>query len=166
MAAVLRSLVSLPATATATPTPASAAGPTVAGPLQVTATTVVAVAGTFLLFAGFLVLTTHVAARNVLGDVPAENALLVGPVPAAVCMVGVGIGAFPLLVALAAIVADLVAIERVYDLDRRTAAYVTLVHAVVTVILMAIGGALLALVAQGPPEVEAPSGWLSPPLPA
>ena len=146
--------------------PPAAVRPAGVESLQVTATTVVAAVGTFLLFAGFLVLTTHVAARNVLGDVRPENALVVGPVPAAVSMVGVGIGAFPLLVAFAALVADLVAVERVYDLDRRTAAYVTFVHAVVTVILMAIGGALLALLARGPPAVDPPTGavvlpWLA-----
>ena len=84
-----------------------------------------------------------------------ENALLVGPVPAAVSVVGVGVGAFPLLVAPAAVVADLVAVERVYGLDRRTAAVVAVVPA-------AVGGALLALVASGPPGVDPLTGAVAP----
>ncbi len=126
--------------------------------LQVAPSTVVAVVGTFLLFAAFLAITAHVAARNVLGDVAVADALLVGPVPALVSMVGVGIGAFPLLVAVAALVCDFAAVERVYDLERRTAAYVTFIHAVVTVILMAVVGGLIVLVAQGPPSGEPPTG--------
>jgi len=138
----------------------SAAG-TAFAPLQIAPTTVVAVAGTALLFAGFLTVTVHVAARNVLGDVSVADAMLVGPVPAVMSMVGVGIGAFPLLVALAAAAADFAAIERVYDLERRTAVYVTLIHAVVTVILMAVGGGLLALASQGPPAGTPPTGTVT-----
>ncbi|MFC6772141.1 hypothetical protein ACFQDD_11550, partial [Halorubrum pallidum] len=58
-------------------------------PLQ--AVTPISVLGTTLLFAAFLSLTAHLAARNVLGDVDPRRALYVGPLPA---VIGVGGGAF------------------------------------------------------------------------
>ena len=98
----------------------------------------VAVAGTFLSLALFLSVTAHVAARNVLGDVPVRLGLTVGPGPAAVAVVGAALSlpaaaTVPLAVAL-----DALLVRRAYGLGRRLLAFVTLIHAVVSVILGAI----------------------------
>ncbi len=126
--------------------------------LQLAPSTLLAVAGTFLVFAAILIVTAHVAARNVLGDVSFEDALLVGPVPALVSMIGTGLDVFPLITAGAALIADLGAVERVYDVDRRTAAYVVLVHAVVTVLLLTVGAGLFVFFAGSPPQGPPPTG--------
>ncbi|PSQ17118.1 hypothetical protein BRD00_08810 [Halobacteriales archaeon QS_8_69_26] len=106
--------------------------------------------GTFLVLAGYLAVTAHVAARNVLGDVRADRALLVGPVPAAVSMVGQGLEVFPLVVLAAAVIADLGAIRRSYDEDWRLSAYVTFIHVVFTTILSTVIGGLLILASGAP----------------
>jgi hypothetical protein len=115
---------------------------------------VVAVVGTYLVLAGFLSLTAFIAARNVLGDVSPDRALLVGPVPALVSFLGEGglslLGApdaFSLLTAGIAIVADLATIRWVYDLEWRLAGYVTFIHVVVSILLGVVigGGAILLL---------------------
>jgi hypothetical protein len=137
--------------------PAPAVAP-LSGPLQVTPTTVAAAVGTYLVFAAFLSVTVYIASRNVVGEVSLADALLVGPVPAAVSMVGVALGVFPLVIVLAAVVADFGMVQRVYGLDRRTTASVVFVHGVVTVILMGVIGGILAILAQGPPEGPPPTG--------
>jgi hypothetical protein len=100
---------------------------------------ILAVLGTLFVAALFYGLTAHVAARYVLGDVKIEQGLLVGPVPAAIFVLGVqvlgqGVG---LLVALAAaLVGDFLAIDRVYDPGKKWSAAVTVVHYTVTVLVV------------------------------
>jgi len=111
---------------------------------------VAAFLGTFLVLAGYLAVTAHVAARNVLGDVRADRALLVGPVPAVVSMIGQGVELFPLLVLAVAVLADLGAIRRSYDLDWQLSAYVAVIHVVFTTILSTVIGGLLILASNAP----------------
>lgn len=126
----------------AVPAPVQAVDPTV----------VVTVVALYLGLAAFLSLTVFVAARNVLGEGSASNAILVGPVPAfASFLQGVvpalRAGPGPILLAALAIALDLAAIRWAYDLEWRTAAYVTFVHVVFTVVLATLlvaGGLLLA----------------------
>lgn len=107
---------------------------------------VVAVVGTFLALAGFLSLTAFVAARNVLGDVPADRALLVGPLPALVSFVLQGI--FPLVTVALAVAVDLAVIRWVYEIEWREAAYVTFIHVVVSILLgVAVVGAVILVFA-------------------
>ena len=111
----------------------------------------VPVAGTVLSLALFLSVTAHLAARNVLGDVRAALALTVGPGPAAVAGDGRG--------ALAHAGGDGAGRgrrrrppdPRAYGLDRRPVAYVTAIHAVVSVILgsVVVAGFLLFRTAPG-----------------
>ncbi|SNZ14795.1 hypothetical protein SAMN06269185_2258 [Natronoarchaeum philippinense] len=99
---------------------------------------VIASLGTFLLAAVFYGLTAHVAARYVLGDVSLEQALLVGIAPAAVLVVGIqlfGEGAGLLVSLVLSVVADYLAIDRVYDPGRRWSVAVTAVHYAVSVLL-------------------------------
>ncbi len=106
--------------------------------LSVAPETIPAVLGTLLIATVFYGLTAHIAARYVLGDVRIEHGLMVGAVPAAVIVVGVqllGAGAGIILVVLAAIVADFLAIERFYDTERRFAAMITVVHFAISVLL-------------------------------
>jgi hypothetical protein len=102
---------------------------------QVTPATggLLAYAGTFLLAAGVYSLTAHIAARNVLGDVPVKRALLVGPVPAAISLLLQQYGALAFLLALAI---DFVLIRYVYRLKARTTALVTAIHLVVSVLVL------------------------------
>lgn len=118
-------------------------------PLQSSAGSL-AVVGTVVLFALFLSLTAHVAARNVLGDVPVRRALLVGPFPAVVAVVSTAFGVLPALAVLVAVVLDAGAIRFAYGRSPRLTAYITAIHAVVTVILGAIVFSLLALFASAP----------------
>lgn len=99
--------------------------------------------GTFLVATVFYTLTVHLAATYVLEEASIFEALLVGPVPAAIS-VAVGLlsqetvpEAAPLAVPLLAIPADFLVIAWSYELERRTAAFVTLGHFVVSVLLAA-----------------------------
>ena len=97
-----------------------------------------AVLGTALIGAVFYGITAHVAARYVLGDVRIEQGLVVGAVPAIVLVAGsqlAGTGGVQALVVALALVGDYLAIYRIYDLDRRRAGVVTLVHYAVSVLL-------------------------------
>ncbi|WP_049998113.1 DUF7473 family protein [Halococcus sediminicola] len=89
--------------------------------------------GTFLLAAGVYSLTAHIAARNVLGDVPPKRALLVGPVPAAISLLLQQYGPLAFLLAIAT---DFVLIRYVYRLKIRTTALVTFVHLVVSILVL------------------------------
>jgi hypothetical protein len=111
----------------------------------------VPVAGTFLSLALFLSVTAHLAARNVLGDVRARLALSVGPGPAAVAVTGAALSITPALTVPLAVLVDALLVWRAYGLERRLTAYVTLIHAVVSVILGAIvvAGFLLLRTAPG-----------------
>jgi len=110
----------------------------------------VSVLGLLVGFTLVLSLTAHLAARNVLGDVPIRNAVLVGPAPAAVSVVvaALELPSIPGLVA--ALVLDGALFSYVYDQRARTAAYITLIHFTVTVILGVIVFGLLALISSAP----------------
>ncbi|WP_439028261.1 DUF7473 family protein [Haloarchaeobius sp. DT45] len=95
--------------------------------------TPVAFLGTFLVAALFYAVTLHIAARNVLGDVPVKRAFLVGPILAAVSLLLQRRG--PAVVILVLLVLDAFLINWVYDLDRRGTAFVAVIHYTVAVIL-------------------------------
>lgn len=117
---------------------------------QAAGVTPVSVLGLLVGFTLVLSLTAHLAARNVLGDVPIRNAVLVGPAPAAVSVVvaALELPSIPGLVA--ALVLDGALFSYVYDQPARTAAYITLIHFTVTVILGVIVFGLLALISSAP----------------
>lgn len=109
-----------------------------------------AVAGTVGLFALFLSLTAHIAARNVLGDVELTKAFAVGPLPAAIAVVAAGYGVNPFLAIAVALVVDAAAIGYLYGRSRRLTAYVTFIHVVVSIILGSVLFSLYALVLSAP----------------
>jgi hypothetical protein len=123
-------------------------------PLQAAPEGPLAVAGTFASFAIFLSVTAHIAARNVLGDVPVRNAFVVGPVPAAISVLvatfAAGNSTVILVGVAAAIVLDWAAIRALYDESTRLSAYITFIHFVVSVILGAIVFGLWALAISAP----------------
>ena len=120
-------------------------------PLQSgTAGSAVAVAGTFASLALFLALTAHIAARNVLGDVPVKYAFVVGPVPAAVAVVFTAFGLNSYLGILVAVVLDGVAVKYLYGRSTRLTAYITFIHAVVSIILGTVLFGVLALWGSAP----------------
>ena len=93
------------------------------------------VLGTTVLFALFLSVTAHLAARNVLGDVNPRRALYVGPLPSVIGVVG---GAFALpeaLIVAGALVADAAMFAWSYDQPRRLVIGMTVIHAVITTLL-------------------------------
>jgi hypothetical protein len=108
------------------------------------------VAGTFLLFALFFTVTAHVAARNVLGDVAVRNAFAVGPVIPAISFVFVALGWPGVLAIPLALAADFALFRYLYRESSRVAAYVTLIHVVVSIILGVIVFGLLALIRSAP----------------
>jgi hypothetical protein len=123
-------------------------------PIQAAPEGPLAVAGTFASFALFLSITAHIAARNVLGDVPVRNAFVVGPVPAAVSILvatfAAGNSAVIFLGVVTAILLDGVAIRALYDESTRLAAYITFIHFVVSVILGTIVFGVWALAISAP----------------
>jgi len=123
-------------------------------PLQAAPEGPLAVAGTFASFALFLSITAHIAARNVLGDVPVRNAFVVGPVPAAVSVLVATFAADNSAVIFAglavAILLDWAAIRALYDESTRMAAYITFIHFVVSVILGTIVFGIWALAISAP----------------
>ncbi len=92
-----------------------------------------AYAGTFLLAAGVYSLTAHIAARNVLGDVPIKRALLVGPAPAVISLLLQQYGPLAFVLAVAV---DFVLIRYVYRIKARTTALVTFIHIVVSILVL------------------------------
>jgi len=122
-------------------------------PLQSASATPLAIAGTFAVFALFLSVTAHIAARNVLGDVPIRNGFLVGPVPAGMSII---VSTFAQRDAilfgglLAAIVLDGVAIAYVYGESRKLSAYITFIHFVVSIILGTVLFGIWALLSSAP----------------
>ena len=110
----------------------------------------VAVLGTTVLFALFLSLTAHLAARNVLGDVDPRRALYVGPLPAVIGVVG---GAFSLpgaLIVPVALVVDGVMFRWSYEQPRRIVVGMTVIHAVVTTLIGLVLLGVLVLFAARP----------------
>lgn len=104
-----------------------------------------AVVGTVGLLALFLSVTAHLAARNVLGDVPISKALGVGIAPALISVVtellslpgGVGVAL--------ALVVDGMVIHLLYEQPRQTSAYILGIHIIITVLLgtVLIGGIII-----------------------
>ena len=104
-----------------------------------------AIVVTFLVASVFYAVTLHLAATYFIGDVPSQKAAYVGPVPAVVSILlgawgleqvgfvspGVGI----VLVVAFTLIADGMAIARVYDLDTRPTVVLTLLHFAFAVIL-------------------------------
>jgi len=128
---------SLPLAPPADPTPLLAGG-------------AVQVVGTAALYSLFLSVTAFVAARNVLGDVPARAALLVGPAPAGVAVATAAFGLPPALGVALALAADAAMIRLAYGRGPALTAYVTVIHAVVSVILGTVLVALSFLIASAP----------------
>ncbi|MFB6106735.1 MAG: hypothetical protein ABEJ70_07155 [Halobacteriaceae archaeon] len=121
------------------------------GPALVVAPTAgspIAFAGTFLVTAVFFSLTGHVAARYVLGDVPATRALALG-VPLAVVAVAL-VRRHPLVVLAVAAAVDLGAAHLAYRLRFRTAALVVVVHVTVTVLSSLVLAWVLAVLRTAP----------------
>jgi hypothetical protein len=116
-------------------------------PLQ---TSVVTVAGTFAAFAIFLSVTAHIAARNVLGDVPVRNAVGVGPLPAGVAFVFTALEWPSFLAVALALALDAAAIKLLYRRGPKLTAYVTLIHVVVSIILGVIVFGVWSLALSAP----------------
>lgn len=108
--------------------------------------TPIAVLGTTVLFALFLSVTAHLAARNVLGDADPRRALYVGPLPAVVAVVGGAFAVTPAVTVPLALALDAAMFAWSYDRDARAAAAMTVLHVVITVLLgVVIGGIALLL---------------------
>ncbi|EMA60173.1 DUF7473 family protein [Halorubrum lipolyticum] len=108
------------------------------------------VLGTTVLFALFLSVTAHLAARNVLGDVDPRRALYVGPLPAVIGVVG---GAFALpeaLIVAAALLVDGAMFAWSYDQPRRLVVGMTVIHAVITTLLGIVLLGIAVLLAARP----------------
>lgn len=115
-----------------------------------TGATPLALLGTLLLFALFLSVTAHLAARNVLGDVDPSVAVTVGPLPAAVAVFGVRVGLSAAVLLPLALLVDWLGVRWAYDQDPGSAAYVTLIHFVVSVLLAIVLGGIMVLLASRP----------------
>lgn len=103
--------------------------------------------GTFLLAAGAYALTAHIAARNVLGDVPLRRAAVIGVVLAVIV---VALQQYGLIALVLAIAVDFVLIRYVYRLRYRTAGLVTLIHVVVSVLLLFVVLSAYRLIGTAP----------------
>jgi hypothetical protein len=110
-----------------------------------------AIAGTVGLFALFLSITAHIAARNVLGDVAVRKAFVVGPAPATIGVLAAAFGVNSFLALGVAVLVDGLLIGYLYGQDRRLTAYITFIHVVVSIILgtVVFGLYVLALSAPG-----------------
>lgn len=96
--------------------------------------TLLTLAATFVVAAVVYTITLHLAATFVLGDVSLYRALLAGPVPAFVLVVAGTVVPIE-LAGLLAVVADVVAIQWSYEVDRRLAIGVAIGHVVASVLL-------------------------------
>ena len=115
--------------------------------LQTSPTAVAGTVGSLILL---LSVTAHVAARNVLGDVPIWKAVGIGPVTAPFAILPETFGVEPALAIGLAIGADVLAIKYLYGRRWRLTAYVTLIHVVVSVLLGSIIVSLFLLLASAP----------------
>ncbi|WP_410765985.1 hypothetical protein [Haloferax sp. DFSO60] len=113
-------------------------------------TTVLAVAGTFALFALFLSLTAHIAARNVLGDVEVKKAFAIGPAIAAVAVVSTTFGLNSFLALGVALVLDFVLVRFLHGQPNRLSAYVVFIHFIVSVIIGVVLFGLLVILTSAP----------------
>jgi len=125
--------------------------------------TPVSVLGTIVLFALFLSVTAHLAARNVLGDVDPRRALYVGPLPA-VIVVGGAFGLPEALIVAAALLVDAAMFAWSYDQPRRLVVGMTVIHAVITTLLgIVLLGIAVLLARRGGREVVAVGNSHPPP---
>ncbi|ELZ73859.1 hypothetical protein C457_01210 [Haloferax prahovense DSM 18310] len=111
---------------------------------------VTAVAGTFALFALFLSLTAHIAARNILGDVELKKAFAVGPVPAAIAVVFTTFGWNSFVALALAIGLDFGFVKYLYGRSNRLSAYVVTIHFVVSVLLGLVLFGLTVILTSAP----------------
>ncbi|NUE01523.1 hypothetical protein HUB97_03315 [Halorubraceae archaeon YAN] len=119
-------------------------------PIVLQAASTLAIIGTVGLFAVFLSITAHIAARNVLGDVSVIKAFGVGPIPAVISVVAQALGV-PAVVSLPlAIVADGAAINYFYGESRRITAYITVIHIIVTIIIGTVLFGILTIAMTAP----------------
>lgn len=118
-----------------------------APPLQAGA---LAVAGTLGSLIVLLTVTAHIAARNVLGEVPVQKALGVGPVVAPFAALPEAFGVPPALAIGLAIVADFLAITALYGRRWQLSAYVTLIHVAVSVLLGTVVVSTFLLLTSAP----------------
>ena len=101
--------------------------------LAPTSASPIALFGTFLLALAFYALTAFLAAQYVLGSADVLPAAGVGLVLAAVSLL---LGPFgPAVAIVLSLAADVVAINRLFGLDRRETALVTLAHYTLSVVL-------------------------------
>ncbi|WP_435334141.1 DUF7473 family protein [Haloarchaeobius sp. TZWWS8] len=107
-----------------------------------------AYAGTFALAALFYAVTLHMAARNVLGDVPVSRAFVVGPVLGLVSLLLQQWG--PAVAIAVTLLVDAFAIHVVYGLDRKLTAFVAVIHYTIAVILGFTLYNLVALLSTAP----------------
>jgi hypothetical protein len=117
--------------------------------LQVTASPI-RIAGTVASFALFLSITGHIAARNVLGDVPIRNAFVIGAVPALIAVIVTTFDINSFIGLISAIILDWAVIRTLYERSITMSAYITLIHFVVSVILAAVLFGILALIGSLP----------------
>jgi len=103
-----------------------------------------------LLFALFLSVTAHLAARNVIGDVDPRRALYVGPLPAVIGVVGVAFGVPESLLVPAVLLVDGAVIAWSYDQPRRIIVGITVIHAVITTLISIVFLGILVLLATMP----------------
>ena len=104
--------------------------------------------GTFLLGWAFFSFTAQVAASFFLGDPPWRRAPLVGLAPAAVSMALIRFD--PIVIVAIGLVADAVAVNRVYGVGPRTTALIVVVHYAATVALVLVLANLAALLSTAP----------------
>jgi hypothetical protein len=107
-----------------------------------------AILGTLLLGWLFSAFTAQVAASFLLPDPPWRRALVVGVVPAAVTMALIRF--HPLVIVSVGLVADAVAVRRVYGVPARTTAAMVVVHYAATVAIVLLVSNLLALLSTAP----------------
>lgn len=121
-------------------------------PVQVDATGggPLAVVVTFLLVSAFYAVTLHLAASFFIGEVPTQRAATVGPVLAAVSLLlgryGLNRPSLVLVVVVAMLGADLLAVSVVYRLSLRSATPVVLLHFAFAVLLGFASANLLGVI--------------------
>lgn len=122
----------------------------VVSPVVLQSVTPTQIAGTVAGLALFLSLTAHLAARNVLGDVPIRRAFVVGPVPAVIAVVFVAFEVPAFVTVPVALAADATVLKFVYGRDLRVTAFVLLIHVVVSILLAVVLFGTVLLVLSAP----------------
>lgn len=113
-------------------------------------TSTLTILATYALFAFFLSLTAFLAARNVIGSASKRAALVVGPPLAAIAFLATTFELNPFLALAAALGIDFGLVSYAYDLRRTLAAYVVIIHFVVSVLLGAILFGIVVLLGSMP----------------